>query len=166
MHRRLQFGMRENPASNRRHGSCSVLHQDVSTEVGVHQTDRQEIFIASEASRAENATTKGFAAEERSEEAANSTTIVGLTKAHGNTQKLAGGDDDANRQPQHTVSESEFERLLDVAEAARLLRIHPKTLRAKAGHGIIPGIQIGRAWRFRASMLNRWLEGIAAHGRR
>jgi excisionase family DNA binding protein len=70
------------------------------------------------------------------------------------------------RQAQHTASESEFERLLDVAEAARLLRIHPKILRAKAGHGIIPGIQIGRVWRFRASMLNRWLEGIAGNGRR
>jgi len=57
------------------------------------------------------------------------------------------------------VCQSEFEPLLDVTEAARLLRIHPKTLRAKAGHGIIPGIQIGRVWRFRASILNRWLEG-------
>ena len=166
MHRRLQFGMRENPASNRRHGSRSVLHKDVSTEVGVHQADRQEMFIASEASRVESATTKGFATGERSEGIANSTTIAGLTKARGNTQAMAGGDDHANRQAQHTASESEFERLLDVAEAARLLRIHPKTLRAKAGHGIIPGIQIGRVWRFRASMLNRWLEGIAVHGRR
>ncbi len=54
-----------------------------------------------------------------------------------------------------------FEPLLDLAEAARLLRIHPKTLRVKARRGIIPAIQIGRVWRFRASMLNRWLEKIA-----
>jgi excisionase family DNA binding protein len=158
--------MRENPASNRRHGSCFVLHKDVSTEVGVHQTDNQEVFIASEASRVESATTKGFATGERREEAASSTTIAGLTKAHGNPQAMVGGDDHAKRQAQHTASEAEFERLLDVAEAARLLRIHPKTLRVKAGHGIIPGIQIGRVWRFRASMLNRWLEGITGDGRR
>jgi hypothetical protein len=111
------------------------------------------MFIASEAFRVESATTKGFATGESREEAANSTTIAGLTKAHGNTQAMAGGDDHAaNRQAQHAASESEFERLLDVAEAARLLRIHPKTLRAKAGHGIIPGIQIGRVWRFRATI--------------
>jgi excisionase family DNA binding protein len=127
----------------------------------MHQTDRQEMFIASAASRMESATTKGCATGERREEAADSTTIAGLTKAHGNTPTMTGGGD-----AQHPASESEFERLLDVAEAARLLRIHPKTLRAKAGHGIIPGIQIGRVWRFRASMLNRWLEGIAGHGRR
>jgi excisionase family DNA binding protein len=54
-----------------------------------------------------------------------------------------------------------FEPLLDVAEAAGLLRIHPKTLRVKARRGVIPAIQIGRVWRFRASTLNRWLEKIA-----
>ena len=55
-----------------------------------------------------------------------------------------------------------FEPLLDVAEAAKLLRIHPKTLRVKARRGIIPAIQIGRVWRFRASALNRWLDEIAS----
>jgi excisionase family DNA binding protein len=154
--------MRENPASNRRHGSCSVLHKDVSTEVGVHQTDRQEIFIASDASRVESATTKSFATGERREEATNSTTIAGLTKAHGNTQAMAGGDDHANRQAQHTASESEFERLLDVAEAAMLLRMHPRTLRAKARKRIIPAIQVGKRWRFRASTLNDWLGKLAS----
>lgn len=166
MHRRLQSGMRENPASNRRHGSCSVLQKDAPAQVGALSTHRQEIIIASEAPSVESATTKGFATEERREEAANSTTIVGSSKAPGNTQAMAGGDDHADRQGQRTSSESEFERLLDVAEAARLLRIHPKTLRVKAGHGIIPGIQIGRVWRFRASTLNRWLEGITGFGRR
>jgi hypothetical protein len=55
----------------------------------------------------------------------------------------------------------EFEPLLDVAETARFLRIHPKTLRVKACRGIIPAVQIGRVWGFRASALNRWLEGIS-----
>jgi excisionase family DNA binding protein len=54
-----------------------------------------------------------------------------------------------------------FEPLLDVGEAAKLLRIHPKTLRVKARRGVIPAVQIGRVWRFRASALNRWLEEIA-----
>ena len=166
MHRRLQFGMRENPASNRRHGSCSVLQKDASAQVGALSTHRQEMVIASEAQGVESATTKDFATGERRKEAANSTTIMDSSKAPGNTQAMASGDDHADRQGQRTSSESEFERLLDVAEAARLLIIHPKTLRVIAGHGIIPGIQIGRVWRFRASMLSCWLEGITGYGRR
>jgi len=52
-----------------------------------------------------------------------------------------------------------FEPLLDTEEAAKLLRIHPKTLRRSARLGEIPATRIGRLWRFRASVLNQWLEG-------
>jgi excisionase family DNA binding protein len=55
-----------------------------------------------------------------------------------------------------------FEPLLDAEEAARLLRIHPKTLRRSARLGEIPATRIGRLWRFRASVLNEWLERIAS----
>ena len=58
--------------------------------------------------------------------------------------------------------ENEFEPLLDVTEAAKLLRIHPKTLRTKARQGEIPAKQIGKLWRFRASVLNEWLDSIAS----
>jgi excisionase family DNA binding protein len=64
--------------------------------------------------------------------------------------------------PQTDKNDGRFEPLLDVAEAAKLLRIHPKTLRVKARRGVIPAIQIGRVWRFRASALNRWLDEIAS----
>jgi excisionase family DNA binding protein len=50
-----------------------------------------------------------------------------------------------------------FELLLDSTEAAALLRIHPKTLQRMARNGDIAGIQIGKLWRFRASVLNSWL---------
>ena len=50
-----------------------------------------------------------------------------------------------------------FEPLLDSTEAAALLRIHPKTLQRMARNGEIAGIQIGKLWRFRASVLNSWL---------
>jgi excisionase family DNA binding protein len=66
------------------------------------------------------------------------------------------------KQVQRAQSESNFESLLDVAEAAKLLRIHPKTLRNKARQGIIPGVHVGRLWRFRPSALNEWLDGIAS----
>jgi excisionase family DNA binding protein len=68
-----------------------------------------------------------------------------------------------NRKPLHRArGEYEFEALLDVDEAAKLLRIHPKTLRNKARRGVIPGIQVGRLWRFRASALDAWLNEIAS----
>jgi excisionase family DNA binding protein len=51
-----------------------------------------------------------------------------------------------------------FERLLDSDEAAALLKIHPKTLQKMARNGDITAVQIGRLWRFRASVLNDWLE--------
>ena len=55
-----------------------------------------------------------------------------------------------------------FEPLLDTEEAAKLLRIHPKTLRRSARLGEIPATRIGRLWRFRASVLNEWLERLAS----
>ena len=51
-----------------------------------------------------------------------------------------------------------FEQLLDSDEAAALLKIHPKTLQKMARTGEITGVQVGKLWRFRASVLNEWLE--------
>ena len=52
----------------------------------------------------------------------------------------------------HQYPESErFEPLLDSATAAKLLRIHPKTLQKMARSGIVPGHRIGDLWRFRVS---------------
>jgi excisionase family DNA binding protein len=72
-------------------------------------------------------------------------------------------------QPAHTdrrepssLTEKPFEPLLDAEEAARLLRLHPGTLRSKARKKEIPAIQVGRRWRFRVSALNDWLEDIAS----
>jgi excisionase family DNA binding protein len=52
---------------------------------------------------------------------------------------------------------TEFELLLDSDQAARLLRIHPKTLQKMARRGEIHGSHVGKLWRFRASDLNDWL---------
>lgn len=37
---------------------------------------------------------------------------------------------------------------LDLRQAADFLRIHPVTLRIKAGNGEIPGAKVGRCWVF------------------
>ena len=67
-----------------------------------------------------------------------------------------------NREKRPPGTPNRFEPLLDTEEAAKLLRIHPKTLRNKARCGVIPGVQVGRLWRFRASALNEWLDEIAS----
>ncbi|PYP92023.1 MAG: hypothetical protein DMG65_05230 [Candidatus Angelobacter sp. Gp1-AA117] len=60
--------------------------------------------------------------------------------------------------PQPTVAqEITFEPLLDSEDAARLLRIHPKTLQKMARNGEIQAVKIGKLWRFRASHLNAWI---------
>lgn len=81
--------------------------------------------------------------------------------------KTANGNGNRNHLHEHeapsaTVQEAAFEPLLDSAEAAALLKIHPKTLQKMARNGEIVAIQIGKLWRFRASALNDWLEKIAS----
>jgi excisionase family DNA binding protein len=46
---------------------------------------------------------------------------------------------------------------LDLSEAARLLKVHPKTLQKLARHGVIPAVKVGRAWVFLDSLLFDWL---------
>ncbi len=65
------------------------------------------------------------------------------------------------RERKSVQNDRNIEPLLDTGEAARLLRMHPRTLRTKARKGAIPGVQVGRRWRFRASTLDRWLGQLA-----
>ena len=58
-------------------------------------------------------------------------------------------------------TDREFEPLMDSAEAAALLQIHPKTLQKLARAGAVIGIRVGKLWRFRASSLNEWLARMA-----
>jgi excisionase family DNA binding protein len=56
------------------------------------------------------------------------------------------------------VVTNQFEPFLDVVEAAKLLRIHPKTLQALARKGEVPCLRMGKYWRFRASSLDAWVQ--------
>src|ERR1700733_3508761 len=51
-----------------------------------------------------------------------------------------------------------FEPLFDSAEAARLVRIHPKTVIRMARRGEINGGGFGRLWRFRLSDLQQYVD--------
>jgi len=50
--------------------------------------------------------------------------------------------------------ENGFEPLLDSREAACYLRVHYKTLEAKARLGLVPAMKEGKSWLFRLSLLN------------
>jgi excisionase family DNA binding protein len=55
-------------------------------------------------------------------------------------------------------AKSHCEPLIDADQAAELLEIHPKTVKRLATKGILPGMRIGKLWRFRASLLDAWLK--------
>jgi excisionase family DNA binding protein len=49
------------------------------------------------------------------------------------------------------------EPLVDAKRAAQLLGVHPKTVKRLAQEGFLPGMKIGRVWRFRESALDAWM---------
>jgi excisionase family DNA binding protein len=53
---------------------------------------------------------------------------------------------------------SDLPPVLNTEEAASYLRIHPRTLTRMARDGEIPGLQIGRHWRFRRADLDAWVD--------
>jgi len=55
-------------------------------------------------------------------------------------------------------SPTAFEPLLDDGQAGEMLGLHPKTVQRLARRGEIPAVRIGRYWRYRASVLNQWIE--------
>jgi excisionase family DNA binding protein len=55
---------------------------------------------------------------------------------------------------------TEFEPLLSAEEAAAHLRLHPKTLQKMARLGHVPGIRIGKYWRFHLSRLDAWVRSL------
>ena len=56
------------------------------------------------------------------------------------------------------MAEQTFEPLIDANEAGRILKLHPVTIREMAGKGAIPGLKIGKVWRFRVSSLDAWID--------
>jgi excisionase family DNA binding protein len=50
------------------------------------------------------------------------------------------------------------ERLLDSDEAAAIMNCHPKTLQKLARKGVVRGVHVGKLWRFRASVIEEWIQ--------
>jgi excisionase family DNA binding protein len=60
-----------------------------------------------------------------------------------------------NANPCKTVPE--FEPLLNVREVAKLFGVNHAMLLRMARSGQLPGVKIGKLWRFRVSELNSWI---------
>ncbi len=61
--------------------------------------------------------------------------------------------------PKRPPAKADFvpEPLLDSFEAAAIMKVHPKTLQKLAREGRIPGVHVGKLWRFRASVIDSWI---------
>jgi len=57
-------------------------------------------------------------------------------------------------------SNVEAVRFLTVKEAAEVLRLNPRTVKAMIHRNELPAFKIGSRWRFRESQLTKWLEGL------
>ena len=76
------------------------------------------------------------------------------------TQSTAAADAEHSRTRLQAFPTNAFaaEPLLDSDQAAAILKIHPKTLQRMARRGDIRALQIGKVWRFRASVLDEWIQ--------
>jgi excisionase family DNA binding protein len=76
------------------------------------------------------------------------------------TQPVAAADAEPPRARLQAVLPGAFfpEPLLDSVQAAAILLLHPKTLQRMARRGDIRALQIGKVWRFRASVLDEWIQ--------
>jgi excisionase family DNA binding protein len=52
-----------------------------------------------------------------------------------------------------------LEPLLDSDQAAAYAKVHKKTLQRHARLGMVPGLRVGKLWRFRATDLDEWSQG-------
>jgi excisionase family DNA binding protein len=50
------------------------------------------------------------------------------------------------------------EKLMNIRQVADYLQLNQTTVYAWAQQGILPGYKLGRAWRFRPSEIEAWLE--------
>ncbi len=144
MHRRLQFGTRENPASDRRHDSREVA-PDLSDRLSSKQSNGAGPKPAAGSNDSPPIVVTNNAAQPHA--------------ATGGENNSAATDSAAVLPSQSSVTiQRNFEPLIGSYDAARLLgNIHVKTLQRYARRQRIPGYQIGGHWYFRASELDSWL---------
>ena len=56
------------------------------------------------------------------------------------------------------VEREQVPPIMTIDETATYLNLHPLTVRRLAREGEIPAVKIGRQWRVKRELLDRWLE--------
>ena len=134
MHRRLEFDMRENPASDRRYGSRLALSTKASSQLNGKEDGEvvnSTVFAEQENVSVHAATTPA--------------TTVGRERGRGSFGQT------------FPYEPSSVERPLTCEEAAALIRVHAKTVKRMARSAELPGhFRFGR-WFFYASELDSWM---------
>jgi excisionase family DNA binding protein len=140
MHQRQQIGMRENPASDRRHGSRGET-PSLSDSIIVEEVAANSKLYASPA-------TPILPQTKYTNDAALPDAATGVEAS-----KL----DSTSRESLPHDGSSRVERPLTCEEAAQFVRVHPKTVKRMARTGDLPGhFRFGR-WYFYASELDCWM---------
>ena len=145
MHRRSQFDIRENPASDRRHGSRLAINDTANKN-----------YVTDDTAAVPSSTPVPDQLPVDTHTVHNAATPCAATGG----EKLSDPTHPsvASRPFSSVAVPRDFEPLIGSCEAARLLgNIHVKTLQRYARHLNIPGYQIGGHWYFRASELDSWL---------
>jgi excisionase family DNA binding protein len=75
---------------------------------------------------------------------------------------VAGGSPTPIVQPPVIAEARPRSRVLTVEQAAELLQVRPKTVRALAHERKIPAVKVGKPWRFDEDLLREWLARRAA----
>lgn len=139
MHQPQQFGMREIPAPDRRHGSRPGTPGLLDSEVK-HIAARSGLDVFP-------ATVTPLESECRNDAASRHAATEGEESKADKPSRESLGHDQTNP----------VERPLTCEEAARLVRVHPKTVKRMARNDELPGhFRFGR-WYFYASELDSWM---------
>jgi excisionase family DNA binding protein len=62
------------------------------------------------------------------------------------------------------MSSADGHEILTLEEVAQYLRLKPQTIYKWAQEGRIPAAKLGKEWRFRRSVLDRWLDDQMTSG--
>lgn len=140
MHQRLQIGMRENLASDRRHGSRRGTPSLSDSPIVGHIAVNSELHPSP---------ASGIPPQS---EGANDAALTHAATGGEALEQLRHG-----RTPLGHDRTNPVERPLTCQEAAQFVRVHPKTVKRMARSGELPGhFRFGR-WYFYASELDCWM---------
>jgi excisionase family DNA binding protein len=62
------------------------------------------------------------------------------------------------------TNDDDMPDMLTIAEVARYLKLHELTVRRLAREGELPAFKVGRQWRIKRNLLEKWIEERSGKG--